>query len=110
LILFLCGLAYSCVLAFGAVKMQSLESYTWGMAASVMSMIPVAMLGILGVLYLLVTLIDIALVSALDWDLPMDTIAWVFLALLLAGPALGFYALMNLINPEIKEGFFFNPE
>src|SRR5262249_9772172 len=57
------GFVYSALLTLGAVKMQNLESRGWGMAASVMALLPVNIYG-----FVVLTALAVSLILAMFSD------------------------------------------
>src|SRR5262249_31932524 len=58
LTLFSLALAYSCVIVYGAVKMQSLDSYQWSMVASIMSIVPIQGLSLSVLAFILLNILS----------------------------------------------------
>jgi hypothetical protein len=101
------GMAYSAVLSMGAVKIQNLESREWGVAASVMAMVPLNAGGILAML---------ALVLNLLLDMMFEGwFKWICLAFLLVcawgtNLAVGIWMLTTLNKPEVIAGYEYVPD
>ena len=104
----LLGMAYTSLQTYGAVRAQNLESRQWGIAASIMGMLPISV----GGLALFICMIaSFVLNMLLDDD---DTINYIvygvsaILALLQIAAAV--YTLMTLVRPEVIDGFEFVPD
>jgi hypothetical protein len=94
----LLGLVQSGMIAYGAVKMQSMESYNWSLTSCILTIIP----------------LHVVPVWVLAWKIVgyiMDDYAWGFAAILfLWGPAVGGLCLKEFLRPEVKTGFAFKPD
>jgi hypothetical protein len=102
------GIAYTCVMTYGAVKMQSLESRTWGIVASSMCIFPFATTGFAIVVGMVITLI-VYMVSE-DHTL-VGVCLLAFLSLELLGCiGCGVWGLMTLMRPEVIDGFEYVPD
>lgn len=94
----LLGLAHGALIAYGAVKMQSMESYNWSLTSCILTIIPlnvvpvwVAAWWVLGIIF--------------------DEYAWGFAAILyLLGPLVGGLCLKEFLRPEVKKGFEYKPD
>jgi hypothetical protein len=94
----LLGLAHGGLIAVGAVKMQSLESYGWGMVSAILTILPLHMLPFFWLFWSIC-------------DFIMDEMGWAFaLIVFLAGPGVGIPCMMVLRKPEVKAGFEYKPE
>ena len=103
IILFTC---YSGLVAFGAIKMQNLESWGWGMAASIMAMIPINMGGLI-----LVTAMVVQIVLAQVFD-PVGDAAFIGTIVIglvsiewLGSVAAGAWTMMTLFDEDVQAGF-----
>jgi hypothetical protein len=100
------GMIYTAIMTYGAVKMQNLESYGWGMAASIMALIPYYSLGFIICTVLLVQLLMITIFSD-------RVIIWLIVqmvALILTGMAGGLWGLMVMLREEVVQGYAYKPE
>jgi hypothetical protein len=101
------GLAYSAAVSAGAVKVQNLESREWGVASSIMAMIPFNAGGLLLIL---------AMVLNLILDLMFEGFTkYFYMSILLVAAwgtnlAVGIWMLTTLNKPEVIEGFEYRPE
>ena len=101
----LVGAIYSGILTAGAVKMQNLESRGWGIAASILAMIPINV----GGLQVLVGLV-IKIILGILFDEP-DYIVFVVMGLLyLLSLGVGVWNLLILMKPEVIAGFEYEPD
>jgi hypothetical protein len=95
-VLFL-GLTQAALITFGAVRMQSLESYGWSMAGCILAILPLYMVP----------------VWALVWwvfEFIYDDAPWAFACIVYAwGPLVGGFCLKQLLNPKVKPGFEYRP-
>jgi hypothetical protein len=101
------GMIYSGVLSMGAVKIQNLESREWGVAASIMAMVPINAGGMICVL---------AMVLNIVLDLLFEGFfKWVVLGFFLVcywgtNLACGIWMLTVLNKPDVIAGFEYVPE
>jgi hypothetical protein len=96
------GLAYSAVLSMGAVKIQNLEGREWGVAASVMAMVPLNAGGLLFVLALVLNLIlDFMFEGWFKWI----TLAFLLICAWGTNLAVGIWMLTTLNKPEVIAGY-----
>lgn len=92
------GMVYSGSIAYGAARVQQLESRGWGMAASIMAMIPINVMGLAGVLSRLAfQIFEVAEAAYVSIGL--------LVLLALASVGIGLINLMTLARPEVKAGF-----
>jgi hypothetical protein len=96
-------MAYSAVLTLGAVKMQNLESRGWGIASSIMVMLPInggglaALVALFGQFFLKILF---------DEPETVNGIISVLTSLLWLGQVgIGVWALMTLMKPEVIAGY-----
>lgn len=101
--LFLIGIAYCAFVIYGAVKIQSLESRTWGIVSSILIMIPVNGLG-----FMMVTL-PLALMALSFLYNDEFVIACLFIAVLVIevawGISIGIWSIKTLVDPAVIAGF-----
>ena len=99
---------YSGLIAFGGIKLINLESRAWGMAASIMAMLPVSALGLAWVF-----------AFAFGWavrqiEIDEESITYVCIGvaviLWLCSAGLGTWALITANNSTVIEGFEYKPE
>src|SRR5262249_48195478 len=100
------GMVYTGVMTYGAVKMQNLESYGWGMAARSMAMIPYYSLGFIICTVLLVQLLFLTLFS----DRVIIWLIFQMVALILTGIAGGLWGLLVMLREEVVQGYAYKPE
>jgi hypothetical protein len=99
---------YSATIAFGAVKMQELESRPWGIAACVMALLPINTGGLALVLVLFEQML-LGMVFDFDWFLyAILGVSAGLLWLIQAG--IGLTGLTTLMKPEVIAGFEFVPD
>jgi hypothetical protein len=101
------GALYSAIMVYGAVKAQSLESWGWGMASSIMGIIPISPFG-----FIAFTMFFLGIGLSLIFD-PEDLeyILWGWLILpMLAQIAIGVWNLVVMLRAEVIEGFEYEPE
>jgi predicted Zn finger-like uncharacterized protein len=105
--IFLC-MVYTSLQTYGAVRAQNLESRGWGIASSIMGMIPLSIAG----LACFVTMIFSFVLNMLldDEDTIQWTIygIWVIFGLLQIAAAV--YTLITLVRPEVIDGFEYVPD
>ncbi len=99
------GLAQVAAIANASVKMQSLESYKWGLWGCILAIIPLITLP----WFVFITfLFDLA-----DWLLEMDigeTCWMIGLVAFAWGPVVGGLCLKQFLQPQVKPGFEYKPE
>src|ERR1051326_2617909 len=99
---------YLCFIVYGAVKLQSLESYPWAWTGVIMALIPVASAGAAWTgLYAIKRLLDIDFDQG-DWDTWVWWIAYG--AISLWGVIASILALVVMLQPIVKEAFFYEVE
>jgi len=102
------GMAYTSLQTYGAVRAQNLESRGWGLAGSIMGMIP---LSIAGLATFVGMIFSFLLNMILDDE---DTITWtvygIYIIIGLLQIAAAVYTLMTLVRPEVIDGFEFVPD
>jgi hypothetical protein len=102
------GIAYACVMTYGAVKMQNLESRVWGLVASAMCMFPMATWGFVTVCSMVISLV----VSMLADEI--DTVLFVLIAFVsletLGCISIGLFSLLTLLKPEVIDGYEYVPD
>jgi hypothetical protein len=102
------GMVYCAVVTFGAVKMQNLESRAWGIASSILVLLPFTT----GGLMLLTAFLCNWLLNMLFDDPAFSMyIAIVLMSIQTAAAlATGVWNLVVLMRPEVIEGFEYVPE
>jgi hypothetical protein len=102
------GVFYSAVIVVGAIKMQNLESRSWGMVGAIMSLIPLNILGLELSSYILVFfLVRIFMKAA---EIPVLYI-WVFVnSYYIMSIAAGIWSIVVLNKKEVLDGFEYVPE
>jgi hypothetical protein len=93
-------------MVYGTVKAQSLESYGWGMASSIMGMIPISPFGFI---CFVMFFMGILLNMILDEGQGYAYLAWMILVMA-AQLGIGVWNLIILLQPEVVEGFEYEPE
>ena len=102
-------MCYSGLVAYGAIQMQNLESYGWGMAASIMVMIPGTCCG--GVVLVIGMVFQFVLGLILDDVFYVGMLASVVTSgVWLACVGVGIWNLTTLFNPGVVAGFEYEPE
>jgi hypothetical protein len=102
------GMAWCAVVAYSAVKVQSLESRVWGIVGSVMTMIPYCVGGLVVVLCILIGILGGMLFDDRAYVAYMQI--GVLVIFVLAEVGTGVWVLVTLMNEEVIEGFEFVPE
>jgi len=100
------GMIYTAIMTYGAVKMQNLESYGWGMASSIMALIPYYSLGFVICTVLLVQLLFLTIFS----DRVIFWLIFQMVALILTGMAGGLWGLLVMMREEVVQGYAYKPE
>jgi hypothetical protein len=98
------GIIQGGLIAYGAAKVQSMESRGWGIAAAIIAIFPLHSLPIFWLSMFLFALLAIFLDMVAVWGLvpPLFFLAW--------GPAYGIWSLIQFLKPEVKLGFEYKPK
>jgi hypothetical protein len=94
---------YSSLVAYGAIRMQNLESRRWGIAASILAMLPFNTIGLGLVLGMGVN--GLVLLVGEDPSNVLPIGIAILAILYVISIAAGVYALMTLLNEDVKAGF-----
>jgi hypothetical protein len=100
------GMIYCGIMTFGAVKMQNLESYGWGMASSIMALFPFYSLGLVSTVALLIQALFITVMG----ERFIPGLIVIMVALVIAGMAGGLWGLMTMLNQDVIKGYEYKPE
>ena len=100
LVLSILILAYALTVAFGAVKMQSLESYAWAMTSAVLAMLPFGAIGLLVYFFK----------PGMDFQADMPIILFVLAAESIFTLLVGLMNLAVLLKQEVKAGFAYRSD
>jgi hypothetical protein len=100
LVLSILILAYALTVAFGAVKMQSLESYAWAMTSAVLAMIPFGAMGLLVYFFK----------PGMDFQADMPIILFVLAIEAVFTLLVGLMNLAVLLKEEVKAGFAYRSD
>jgi predicted Zn finger-like uncharacterized protein len=105
------GLVYCATMTVGAIKMQHLESYAWGMTACIMSIVPIASVGgFMMVGWLLISQLSKMVLDAIVPDVgDMLQYAWLG-AMGLWNVGIGIWALTVMRQPDVVAGFEYRPD
>ncbi len=102
------GMAYCGLVTYGAVRIQNLEGYGWGIASCIMVMLPVVSFGFMTSTGLLVKFL-LGMVS--------DDVRWVYTVVVgamvvetLACIGVGVWCLITLLSEKVVKGFEYKPE
>jgi hypothetical protein len=102
------GMVYCGFLTFGAVKMQNLESRAWGIAGSILALLP---LNTGGLMFLTAFLCNWLLNMFFDDPAFSMYVAIVLMSIQTTiSVAVGIWNLVVLMRPEVIEGFEYVPE
>jgi len=102
------GMIYAGVMTWGAVHMQNLQSRTWGIVSSCMSMFPYATMGFVTVCSMIITLV-VGMVADEPITVLIVLIAfWVLEAILCV--LIGVYGLTTLMRPDVIDGYEYVPD
>src|SRR5262249_42234632 len=102
------GMAYSGLIALGAVKAQNIESRAWGIVASIMAIVPLNPGGVLAVTLILIDIPMGMIFDDVEFIRTVD-LAWIVI-LCLVEAAIGALALIAMFRPEVKKGFEYKAE
>jgi len=100
LVLSILILAYALTVAFGAVKMQSLESYAWAMTSAVLAMLPFGAMGLLVYFFK----------PGMDFQADMPIILFVLAIEAVFTLLVGLMNLAVLLKEEVKAGFAYRSD
>ncbi len=100
LVLSILILAYALTVAFGAVKMQSLESYAWAMTSAVLAMLPFGSIGLLVYFFK----------PGMDFQADMPIILFVLAVESIFTLLVGLMNLAVLLKQEVKAGFAYRSD
>jgi hypothetical protein len=102
------GAFYSAVIVVGAIKMQNLESRTWGMVAAIMSLIPFNIMGLELVNYIVIFFLMMIFMKAASIEVAY---IWIFVNFYyILSIAAGIWSIVVLNKKEVVDGFEFVPE
>jgi hypothetical protein len=101
------GMIYSGTLSMGAVKIQNLESREWGIASSVMAMLP---LNAGGVLCFMTLVLNICLDFLFEGMFKWIVLGFFLLCIWGVNLAIGIWMLTVLNNPDVVAGFEYVPD
>jgi hypothetical protein len=96
------GMAYSAVLSMGAVKIQNLEGREWGIAASVMAMVP---LNAGGLLFVLALVLNLVLDLMFEGWFKYMVLGFLLICAWGTNLAAGIWMLTILNKPEVIAGY-----
>jgi hypothetical protein len=101
------GTVYSGILSMGAVKIQNLEGREWGVASSIMAMVPVNAGGLLCMIALILNItLDFVFEGLFKW-----IVLFVFLVCVWGlNVAVGIWMLTTLNKPDVIAGFEYVPD
>jgi hypothetical protein len=102
------GIAYACVMTYGAVQMQNLESRVWGFVANGMCIFPFATWGFVVVCSIVITLVVYGMTDdmAATWG---SVIAFASLEAL-GCIGIGIYGIVTLLRQDVIDGFNYVPD
>lgn len=97
------GMAFSALVAYGAVKVQNLEGYGWGIAASIMAMIPLCTGGLLATTAVVVTFLLGMVIDDASFLYGMT----IFILVLekVAAILVGVWTLLTLLSEKVVKGY-----
>ena len=105
---FLIGIAFASVIIYGAVKAQGMESRGWGIASSILAMVPINALGFMIITLTLLTLVanflydDKLFVLILQIGFGVVELAW--------GISIGSWNIRMLLDEKVVAGFEYRDE
>ncbi len=101
----LLGVVQAGIMAIASTKIQSLESYRWGITGMITCLIPLTSFPLFVFLTAMLDLLDSGLEAG--WD----EITWVMaLVAFLIGPIVGAIGLRALTRPHVRPGFEYKPD
>ena len=105
---FVIGMIYSAITTIGGVKMQNLESRGWAITSSILSILPIHTLGIQIVTALVVTYIFGAVLEDVDFG-QYVSLGFMVIQYIIA-LVVGIWCLKTLWDPDVIDGFEFDPD
>jgi hypothetical protein len=102
------GMAYSGIVTYGAVKIQNLEGYGWGIAASIMVMAPICGFGVMASTVILGQFIIGILIDDIVWIRSMMGALMGIEYLICLG--VGVWVLITMLSERVKAGYEYKPE
>ena len=102
------GMAYCAVVTYGAVRLQNLEGYGWGVASCIMMMIPLHSLGFMGATAILVQM-ALRMFSD-DLKFVYGVLIGMMVLEKLACIGVGVWGLITLLSEKVVKGFEYKPE
>jgi len=112
--LFLCllpvilGMGYAGILAGGAVKAQNMESREWGIASSILVMLPINHCGVMMVASIFIQFILTMIIDDREYIQYLVLVTCIIICL--GEIALGAWALKVFMQPEVVDGFNYQAE
>jgi hypothetical protein len=95
----LLGLVHAGLIAFGAVRLQGLESYRWAITSCILTILPLYMAPLwLGLYWFFDNMLD----AEPAWGPPCVVFLW--------GPIVGGLCLKAVLNEKVKRGFAYKPD
>ena len=102
------GMAYSGLVTYGAVRIQQLEGYGWGIASCIMMMIPLLSFGFMTSTGLFAKFLLGMVVDDEHWVYSVVIGTWVLETLACIG--VGVWGLITLLSDKVVKGFEYKPE
>jgi hypothetical protein len=99
------GMAYSGLVTYGAVQIQNLEGYRWGMASAIMAMLPLNSAG-----FMITSAIILKfLIGMVTDDVAVPMIGLMSLELV-AGLGVGIWVVMVLMSDKVIKGYAYKAD
>jgi hypothetical protein len=102
------GMIYSAIVTYGAVKIQNLEGYGWGIASSIMVMAPICSFGLMASLVIIVQFLLGIVIDDPGWIQRICILMMSVLYIICIG--VGAFALTRLLSETVKKGYEYEPE
>jgi predicted Zn finger-like uncharacterized protein len=99
------GMVYSAIVTYGGVKIQNLEGRGWGIAASIMVMLPINSWG-----FMMSTTILLQFLLSILLDDPRVPLIFLMGLETLIGIAVGVWVLTTLMSEKVIKGYEYKPE
>ena len=102
------GMVYSALVAYGAVKIQNLEGYGWGIASSIMVMLPVCIGGLMATTAILVIFLFGMVID--DVKFLYGVAIFILVVEKVLAILVGVWTLLTLLSEKVVKGYEYKAE
>jgi hypothetical protein len=111
LFVLLLGVAQAGVMAVASTKIQSLESFKWGVTGMIVALIPLTSFPLFVLMTNIIDLLDSGIELGLTDPVSKQCWTWtIALVAFIVGPIVGAIGLAALYRPHVRPGFEFKPD